>query len=293
MALPDLNLLPVYHPGNCADLLAGLYAPLLAEAVRYDRTTYTFSADGLIAAAAGAAGFIRNGGRIRLICDHTVRDDVLQAIRRGQLDAAAALERTARREDLELPDAADLAARDHLQLAYWLVANGVMEVKVAIRGGHIFHDKSGIVADGRGNRAAFAGSLNETLAGWRHNWESVNVFTDGATLQYLEAAEAKFQALWGNRADGLTVIDLPAYFRDYIRELAPARPPEIRYVGERGARYAVNDYWRKIYDALAEDPDSTAATVPAALWPHQERFRQQNAGRAAVRRLVADELVRG
>ena len=44
MPLTDLNLLPVYNHGNCPDLLAGLYEPLLAQAVRYDRTTYTFTA---------------------------------------------------------------------------------------------------------------------------------------------------------------------------------------------------------------------------------------------------------
>ena len=36
-------------------MIAGLYEPLLQEAIRYDRTTYTFTAKGLIAAA-GTAG---------------------------------------------------------------------------------------------------------------------------------------------------------------------------------------------------------------------------------------------
>ena len=44
-----------------------------------------------------------------------------------------------------------------------------MEVKVAIRGDRIFHNKSGIVEDAQGNRVAFTGSLNETLSGWRYN----------------------------------------------------------------------------------------------------------------------------
>ena len=290
MSLADLNLRPVYNHGNCPDLLAGLYEPLLAQAVRYDRATYTFTAKGLIAAAAGAAGLIRNGGRIRLICDHSVREDVLQAIHDAQLDAATALQQTARREDLLLTETADIAQRSHLELACWLVANGIMEVKVAIRVDRIFHAKSGIVADAYGNRVAFAGSLNETLSGWRHNWESVHIFTDGADLPHLEAAEAEFQALWSNRAAGLNVIDLPAYYRDYIVERAPAAPPEIGTIRERRPDYAVNDYWQGIYDALANDPDSAVATIPAALWPHQERFRQQNAGRAAVRRLIADEV---
>ena len=290
MSLADLNLRSVYNSNDCPDLVAGLYEPLLAQAVRYDRTTYTFTAKGLIAAASGAASFIRNGGRIRLICDHTVDPEVLQAIHNGQLAADAALQKTAPREDLLLTAAADIRGRHHLDLAYWLVANGIMEVKVAIQDGHLFHGKSGIVADAYGNRVAFAGSLNETRSGWLRNWESVHVYNDGGDIEHLEATETEFQALWQNRADGLTIIDLPAYYRDYIIEQAPVTPPEIKAVRERRPEYALNGYWERIYQALDQDPDSTVATIPATLWPHQERFRQQNIGNAAIRRLIADEV---
>ena len=143
MPLSDLDLLPVYNHSNCPNMLADLYEPLLAEAVRYDRTTFTFTAKGLIAAAAGTAGLIRNGGRIRLICDHSISEKVLRAIHDGQMDAEAALQQSAQREDLLLTETADITDRNHLELAYWLVANGIMEVKVAVRGDYPFHNKSG------------------------------------------------------------------------------------------------------------------------------------------------------
>ena len=72
MSFHDIDMKPVYNHSNSPDMIAGLYDPLLSEAVRYDRTTYTFTAKGLIAAVAGTAGLIRNGGRIQLVCDHTV-----------------------------------------------------------------------------------------------------------------------------------------------------------------------------------------------------------------------------
>ena len=280
MPLTDLDLQPVYNHGNCPDLLGGLYEPVLSQAVRYDRTTYTFTANGLIAAAAGTASFVRNGGHIRLICDHSVSDDVLHAIHEGQLDAETALKQSAHPEDLLLPDASDIAERHHLELAYWLVANGIMEVKVAIRGDRIFHNKSGIVEDAQGNRVAFAGSLNETLSGWRHNWESVHVYTDGTTVEHLEATEAEFQALWTNQADRshLSSTCRPTTANTSWSGRRPS-PPEIRSVRERRKPHTVNDYWQGIYEALANDPDSTVATIPATLWPHQERFRQQNVGK--------------
>ena len=153
MSLTELNLKPVYNHSNCPDMIAGLYEPLLREAVRYDRTTYTFTAKGLIAAAAGTAGLIRNNGRIRLICDHTVHPEVLQALHDGQIQAETILQQTHNREDLLLTQPDDLR-RDHLELATWLVANDIMEVRVAIREPTIFHGKYGIIEDAEGNKVS-------------------------------------------------------------------------------------------------------------------------------------------
>ena len=201
MSLADLNLNPVYNHSNCPDMIAGLYEPLLREAVRYDRTTYTFTAKGLIAAAAGTVGLIQNGGRIRLICDHTVRSDILQALHDGQIQAETALSQTHNREDLLLIQPDDLN-KDHLELATWLVAQGIMEVKVAIRDPSIFHGKCGIVEDAAGNRVSFSGSLNETLSGWARNWESVHVFNDRDTLAHLRSDEGRLPSSLEQQGDG-------------------------------------------------------------------------------------------
>ena len=294
MSLADLSLRPVYNHSNCPDMIAGLYEPLLREAIRYDRTTYTFTARGLIAAATGTAGLIRNGGRIRLICDHTVRSDVLQALHDGQIQAGTALLQTHNMEDLLLTQPDDLS-RDHLELATWLVANGIMEVKVAIRDPSIFHAKSGIVQDAEGNRVAFSGSLNETLFGWTTNWESVRVFNDREGLAYLEPTEEEFQTLWTNKATGLNIIPLPKLYRDYIIEKAPASTPKLLRprpkIRPKNEPDVSSGYWKNVRKTLRENPDSTAATIPASLWPHQERFRQQHADPATpVRRLIADEV---
>lgn len=114
-----------------------------------------------------------------------MRPDALQAIRDGQSQAEDALRQAHNAEDLLLTEPEDLN-KDHLELAAWLVANGIMEVKVAIREPTIFHVKGGIVEDAEGNRAAFSGSLNETLSGWAANWESiiesnVKTYRDGRT----------------------------------------------------------------------------------------------------------------
>ena len=67
-----------------------------------------------------------------------------------------------------------------------MVAHGFLDVKVAvpcdannkpIPADGIFHEKAGIIEDRVGDRIAWTGSLNETAASWRHNWESISVYT--------------------------------------------------------------------------------------------------------------------
>ena len=212
----------------------------------------------------------------------------LKAIEAGQTDPEEILRLHLSPEDLLLTQTSDIT-QDHLELATWLVANDIMDVKVAIRPDRIFHGKSGIVEDAHGNRIAFSGSLNETLAGWRHNWESIDVFTEPYDRYRIEARENEFRMLWSNQAAGLQVIDLPAFYRDYIVEHAPSTPRILRPRPEN-EEDAATKYWDRIRAALASDPDSTAETIPATLWPHQERFRQLNIHNDTLRRLIADEV---
>ena len=83
MNLIRLPLKTRYHPDNCDDIIAEFYAPALAHAVAYSRTTYGFNPSGLAAAAAGLMPFLEHNGRIQLICDDDLDGDVLDAIRRG------------------------------------------------------------------------------------------------------------------------------------------------------------------------------------------------------------------
>ena len=67
MPLTDLALHNTYDPDRCPDLVGEFYSPALAESVAYDRDTFTFTAKGLVAAAAGLVGLLRNDGRVRIV----------------------------------------------------------------------------------------------------------------------------------------------------------------------------------------------------------------------------------
>jgi hypothetical protein len=172
----------VKYSADDGDLVSSFYIPALACAVRYDRTTGYFSADTLTLALRGIEGLVHNGGHMRLIVGCTLDEPEVAAIEHG-LAVREAIERQLQQISLS-PTWSETAAA--LELLAWLVAQGILEIKVAIPcdthrrpipGPALFHEKSGIIEDATGATLAFSGSLNETAAGWLNNWESFHVYT--------------------------------------------------------------------------------------------------------------------
>ena len=155
MALTDLTLKSRYNPDNCDDIVAEFYRPALAQAVSYDRTTYTFSPNALAAVGRGLESFLLAEGHIRLICNCELSMPVYQAIKDGLAQAPdVLLEVVPPRTLIESSDLLDKEQKRALDLLTWLVAQGRIEIKVAfVQEGHrIFHEKEGILTDADGNR---------------------------------------------------------------------------------------------------------------------------------------------
>ena len=299
-SLRDLMLYTVYTRDNCPDLVEGFFVPTLSRAVRYDRATYTFSPEALIVAAAGFAGLINNGGRMRLICHHQLPKDVVQAIVDGQRAAEDAVIESLGYQGLVKIDPNDLRGIHHLKLLTWLVKEGRLEIKVAIPRleGGIFHQKIGIFTDGHGDSVAFNGSLNESRLGWLLNDESMAVFNSWDSQAYLGQIAELFDRLWENRSDSSLVIPIPEALRKNLIDFAPAELPAIKendgpYQVERAKRNVLRDeLWATISHAVASDPQTTIETTASELWPHQLSFWRRY-GRDAdtpPRVLIADEV---
>jgi len=77
----------------------------------------------------------------------------------------------------------DAGSADRLSFLAWLVAEGRLDVRIAIsisagnrvRNG-IYHEKLGLFSDYLGNMVAFTGSPNETAGGLVDNFEAIDVF---------------------------------------------------------------------------------------------------------------------
>ena len=227
---------PAALDSDAGSLAARFYVPILSVARRYDRSTGYFSAKVLTLAARGVEGLVRNGGHMRLVVGCTLGEDEVRAIEEG-LSLREAIERrvTAMPLDPEHPDEGDA-----LELLAWMVAQGHLDVKVAVpctkgrkpwAADGLFHEKAGIVEDGQGARLAFNGSVNETAAAWTDNWESFHVFTTfGGEGRHVESEERKFARLWADRFERCRVIDVPAAVRDDLLRFLPpgdAKPKRL------------------------------------------------------------------
>ena len=203
-----------YTPDD-GDLVRLFYVPALEDAERYDRLTGYFNAGALALAARGIEGLVRNRGHMRLVVGCTLPPAEIEAIERGA-KLRDLVERHLTTLSLAPPDQ---HATDALELLAWMVARGHLDVKVAvpcdlegtpIPEDGIFHEKAGVVTDRVGDQLAWNGSLNETAAGWRHNWESINVYTSwGPEPQRVADEQANFARIWANEAKRVIVLDTP------------------------------------------------------------------------------------
>ena len=312
-----------YTPDD-GDLVELFYVPVLEDAERYDRLTGYFNAGALALAARGIEGLVRNAGRMRLVVGCTLEPSEIEAIERGE-----ALRDLVEQHLASLPLAPpDPASSEALELLAWMIARGHLEVKVAvpcdldgrpIPSDGIFHEKAGIVADRSGDRLAWNGSLNETTAGWRRNWESINVYTSwGPEPGRVDDEEANFARIWANRSKRVIVLDVPdAARRDLMRFMpdsdTPARlkasdPASVRLAPEDAAlppkdpeplsaETPVDDLRSRVWAFIARAPslpeggihvgEATAAVTP---WPHQIKAFERLYDHWPPRLLIADEV---
>lgn len=299
------------YTADTSNLVEEFYLPALAAATRYDRSTGYFNASALALAARGVEGLVRNHGKMRLVVGCTLGPEEVEAIKKGTELREVLAGRVA--QPLVPPDA---VARDALELLSWMIAEGFLEVKVAVPcdaerspvpSDGIFHSKAGIIEDQAGNRLAFNGSVNETESGWTRNWESFHVFTTwSGTSDHVDDEERTFQELWADHSNHVVVVDVPAAVRDELLRFLPGKdgPARLKAPPKKAApqKAAVTnedpgELRKKVWSFIrlaATLPvggdrvgEATSAVTP---WPHQVRAFQRMYSHWPPRLLIADEV---
>ena len=315
--LTDLDWKLKYTPDD-GDLVEVFYIPALHDAARYDRLTGYFDAGALALAARGVEGLVRNDGRMRLVVGCTLAPAEIDAINRGE-----ALRDHVSRRLVELPLAPpDAQAADALELLAWMIGRGHLDVKVAVpcdadgrpvNDTAIFHEKSGVIEDRAGYKIAWTGSLNETSAGWKRNWESINVYRSwGPEPERVASEERNFARLWANRSPRVVVLDVPdAARQDLLRFLPPDLPARLKAKTPPPAPpdtvggldppdpppLSPADRRRLVWTFIQRAPSLPAggaqvgeATAAIAPWPHQFRAFERLYAAWPPKLLIADEV---
>lgn len=323
MLLRDLSWKLKYTRDD-GDLVSRFWIPALSTAIRYDRTTGYFRAGSLALAARGIEHLALNQGKMRLLVGCTLDEAEVQAIERG----TAATDVIVTKADIAPPPMVSKDEREALELLAWLVAKGLLEVRVAlpchpitrtpVTGSAIFHEKTGIIEDKTGDRIAFSGSINETVQGWMSNGETFNVFRSWSSgAEYVDEEERSFAAYWADRAERVRTYDVPTAIRlDLLRFLPPddqlpvrmhekPRPvpdPVLDIASEPVVQSLPDwdqersDLWQRVRTAARDLHGGIwvgEATSPVEAWPHQRRAFMRMYGEQedhAPRLLIADEV---
>ena len=244
MSSKDETALINRHSSRRQPLDQGFLAQRLSGAKTYDRIAGYFCSS-ILEVAGEALETVE--GKIRLVCNSDLT--------RADVEVAKAAQAAMRRAWCDVrPEELGNAAKPRCKRLYDFLRSGKLEIRVLPDAAFgLMHGKAGVIGLADGSRTSFLGSVNESKAAFRLNYELV---WEDDSPESVAWVQEEFDALWSSPfavplADFI-VQDLDRLAR---RELVPD-------VQE----------WR-------EEPDPASAVVEApvyrrevGLWEHQKHF---------------------
>lgn len=253
MSLRSIKFEDTYWSGE-NNLIDDFYIPCLEESIEYCRAVGYFSSSILCYIANGLFPFIKNGGRMRIICSVNLNESDTRDIMLGYNIKELMVSKI----DQEVEKFLSINIANVKNLC-WLIKNNRLDIKVCMRqekGQHqkpkLFHEKFGIFCDADNNMVSFLGSINETMSGWLDNEESFEVSTNWAPVLESRVREKhqRFEKLWQNEATGIITYDFPNAARQQLIQNAPDEPLEQVY---RNLNNKIQGYRPRICQEEAKD----------------------------------------
>lgn len=204
-------LRPVYYTRE-NNVLKEFYIPVMKNSIIYDRASAYFSAKALCDCAEGIEYIAINNGKIRIILSEDIEEEDFKKIKLGynlkdKLNNGLITK-------LELIEKTENNLRIYSNLAY-LIAEGLVEIKIAFMCKGTFHYKFGIYIDEEGNEITSCGSDNLTDAAINKNGESFDITCSWLCSNFdygkIKSNKEKFENLWKNKdkeAIVLTIDDI-------------------------------------------------------------------------------------
>lgn len=222
MPLSDVVHSRVYN--SSTDIIPSeILKKCLENAVSYDRGIGFFSAEWLKDAATGMIAFADKGGKARWIITPEISQGELEAIVTGE---------NAKKDELlkdallkKIKDLRSAIQEDILIALAWLVADGIIDIKIAIPTekkyfGHS-NEKFGTFKDENDNVISFESSENDTAYGNNYQ-ESIKAFCEwtGEPMKSMSIdIKTKFERLWNNKDSNRKILPLAAEIKEEIIKL--------------------------------------------------------------------------
>ena len=100
-----------------------------------------------------------------------------------------------------------------------LIKENIVDIKIVLKSGGMYHDKLAILEDFDGNVVACVGSNNESEPGYNSNYEKIRVYK--SWLDYegrIEDETKEFESIWSNTNEELSVYDFKDAFKAELLE---------------------------------------------------------------------------
>jgi superfamily II DNA or RNA helicase len=238
MNLKDLDIKPKYDT-DVDDIVSDFYEPVLSNSVKYYRLSGFFTSSSLAAIARGIGDFIRNNGKMRLVCSARLSERDIEIIKKTNENPSKILEQSIIQD---LDSIENNIIQDHVAALGWMLAKGNLEIKIAILKDEdsdflpsiplgMFHTKLGLFEDTQGNTISFSGSENETYNGIINNVENIKTFKSwkgGDSPRYVELDRIDFEKYWNDEAVRTKVISLPNAVKENLLRKAPEKIEQIK-----------------------------------------------------------------
>jgi hypothetical protein len=216
----------------------------LKDAISYDRIAGYFSSS--ILEITGEA-IEKIDGRVRVVCNGELqKEDVITV--------SAAVNAMWREWCSKKPEEKYTGAPERLKKLYTLIKSGKLQIKVLpndVFG--LIHGKAGVITFKDGRKTSFIGSVNETYAGWKLNYE---ILWEDDSEEGVKWVQDEFDDFWNS---------------SHAVPLAELIIEDIKRIAERKVIYSIEE-WK-------ETPEPASAVVEApvyrqefGLWQHQKVF---------------------
>lgn len=292
MSLKDLDIKISYISCGEDNMAKAFLVPALKHTKRYRRSVGYFSSGVFGPIIDGIVALSRNGGKIELIASPQLNDEDINAINLGYQKRDEIITSAFSRDFLKEIDTLDDIK---LQLLVALIANGTLDIKIAVTDSiGIYHDKLGILEDFDGNTVVFYGSANESLSGYKNNYEKVRVVKSWVVsdMESIEDECREFQSLWDGTNPFVKTYEYKESAKANILEVINTRqssggktapdPIKLRdYQEEAIAAWVNNDYhgfyvmatgtgktWTAIFSAKELVKEHPAMLVICAPYKH-------------------------